>query len=55
MELIVLLGLPLFAGLACLVARTPAAWERLNLLAFGGLAGLTVANRHENADLKSNT
>ena len=43
MELITLLGLPLFAGLACLAARTPAAWERLNLLAFGGLAMLAVA------------
>jgi hydrogenase-4 component F len=43
MELIALLALPLFAGLACLAARTPAAWERLNLLAFGGLAMLAVA------------
>jgi hydrogenase-4 component F len=43
MELIALLLLPLFAGLACLATRTPATWERLNLLAFGGVAVLAVA------------
>jgi hydrogenase-4 component F len=43
MELIALLLLPLLAGLACLAVRTPATWERLNLVAYGGLAMLAVA------------
>jgi hydrogenase-4 component F len=34
MMLILLLLIPLLAGLLCMATRTPASWERLNLLAF---------------------
>ena len=42
MELILLLILPVAAGLLCLATRSPRAWERLNLLAFAGLALLAL-------------
>src|SRR5664279_796422 len=42
MELIALLILPVLAGLLCLATDSPRAWERLNLLAFAGLALLAL-------------
>jgi hydrogenase-4 component F len=42
MELILLLVLPVAAGLLCLTTRSPRAWERLNLLAFAVLALLAL-------------
>ncbi|MBI2924241.1 MAG: hydrogenase 4 subunit F [Verrucomicrobia bacterium] len=42
MGLILLLLLPLAAGLLCLTTRSRAAWERLNLAAFVALAALAV-------------
>ena len=38
--LVLLLAVPLVAALLCLVTRSRAAWERLNLLAFVAIAGL---------------
>ena len=42
MELIALLAVPVAAGLLCLATDSPRAWERLNLLAFAGLALLAL-------------
>ena len=42
MELILLIALPLVAGVCCLFARSRAWWERLNLVAFAGVAVLSV-------------
>ena len=42
MELTAILVLPVIAGLLCLLARSPAAWERLNLAASAALAVLAV-------------
>ena len=41
MELILLLFVPLAAGLLCLATNSRAAWERLNLAAFAIVAGLS--------------
>ena len=38
--LVLLLAVPLLAGLLCLATRSRAWWERLNLLAFAIIAGL---------------
>ena len=40
MELMLLLLVPLVAGLLCLATNSRAAWERLNLAAFALVAGL---------------
>ena len=42
MTLILLLLIPLVAGLLCLTTRSPASWERLNLLAFALLVPLAL-------------
>ena len=42
MTLIFLLFIPLAAGLLCLTTRSPAWWERLNLLAFALLVPLAM-------------
>ena len=42
MTLLLLLLIPLLAGLLCLVTRTRASWERLNLLAFALLVPLAL-------------
>ncbi len=42
MTLILLLLLPLVAALLCLVTGSRASWERLNLIAFGGVIALAI-------------